>query len=141
MTRGQKSDDLLRRRVIDCAIDHRVHTPSIPSCVRSPLRRMVPRSRHGRSESLLRESVKPACASHAGDDTARSRAASRRGPGRTVPPALAPARQPPPEMWVNPLRPGRYERRVRKRRPPEYALMTKPGKSLRKALRRNDDPA
>ena len=39
-------------------------------------------------------------------------------------------------LVVNPLRPGRFEPRVRKRRPPEYPLMTQPRRTLRKALRR-----
>jgi hypothetical protein len=47
----------------------------------------------------------------------------------------------PPEVWVNSLRPDRYEPRVRKRRPPKYALLTQPRAALRKALRRNDDAA
>jgi len=47
----------------------------------------------------------------------------------------------PPELWVNPLRPDRYEPRVRKRRPPKYSLMTKPRAALRKALRRKNDAA
>ena len=40
----------------------------------------------------------------------------------------------PPPVIINPLRPGRYEPRVRKRRPPEYSLMTRPRAELRKAL-------
>lgn len=47
----------------------------------------------------------------------------------------------PPELWVNPLRPDRYEPRVRKRRPPEYPLMTQPRAKLRQALRRPKDAA
>ncbi len=47
----------------------------------------------------------------------------------------------PPSLWVNPLRPDRYEPRVRKRRPPEYSLMTQPRAALRKALRRKNDAA
>jgi DDE family transposase len=39
-----------------------------------------------------------------------------------------------PKLVVNPLRPGRLEPRVRKRRPKEYPLMTKPRDELRKAL-------
>ena len=39
-----------------------------------------------------------------------------------------------PELVVNPERPDRYEPRVRKRRPKQYALMTKPRSELRKAL-------
>lgn len=38
-------------------------------------------------------------------------------------------------LLVNPLRPNRYEPRVRKRRPLEYSLMTQPRTELRKALR------
>lgn len=47
----------------------------------------------------------------------------------------------PPELWVNPLRPDRYEPRVRKRRPLEYPLMKQPRAALRKALRKNNDAA
>ena len=47
----------------------------------------------------------------------------------------------PPELWVNPLRPDRYEPRVRKRRPLEYDLMTQPRAQLRQALRRPKDAA
>jgi hypothetical protein len=47
----------------------------------------------------------------------------------------------PPELWINPLRPNRYEPRVRKRRPPEYSLMTQPRAKLRQALRRPKDAA
>jgi len=39
-----------------------------------------------------------------------------------------------PELVVNPSRPGRYEPRVRKRRPKEYDLMVKPRDELRKIL-------
>lgn len=39
-----------------------------------------------------------------------------------------------PELVVNPSRPGRYEPRVRKRRPKEYALMVKTRDVLRKIL-------
>lgn len=39
-----------------------------------------------------------------------------------------------PELVVNPERPGRYEPRVRKRRPKQYSLMTKPRSELRNAL-------
>jgi len=39
-------------------------------------------------------------------------------------------------LVVNPRPPGRFEPRVRKRRPPEYPLMTQPRRALRKALRR-----
>jgi hypothetical protein len=47
----------------------------------------------------------------------------------------------PPDVWVNPLRPNRYEPRVRKRRSPEYSLMTQPRAKLRQALRRPQDAA
>jgi hypothetical protein len=47
----------------------------------------------------------------------------------------------PPAVWVNPLRPNRYEPRVRKRRPPQYSLMTRPRAKLRQALRRPKDAA
>ncbi|MEJ7640272.1 MAG: hypothetical protein WKF75_20475 [Singulisphaera sp.] len=40
----------------------------------------------------------------------------------------------PPDLVVNPHRPGRVEPRVRKRRPKAYPLMTKPRGVLRKAL-------
>lgn len=47
----------------------------------------------------------------------------------------APAKQvQPPPVIINPHRPGRYEPRVRKRRPPEYPVMTKPRVELRQAL-------
>ena len=39
-----------------------------------------------------------------------------------------------PELVVNPERPGRYEPRVRKRRPKQYPLMRKPRSVLRKML-------
>ena len=39
-----------------------------------------------------------------------------------------------PELVVNPERPGRYEPRVRKRRPKQYPLMNKPRSVLRKGL-------
>jgi hypothetical protein len=39
-----------------------------------------------------------------------------------------------PALVVNPLRPGRYEPRVRKRRPKQYPLMTEPRKLLKKKL-------
>jgi hypothetical protein len=39
-----------------------------------------------------------------------------------------------PELEVNPERPGRYEPRVRKRRPKQYPLMSKPRSVLRKGL-------
>lgn len=47
----------------------------------------------------------------------------------------------PPDLWINPLRPDRYEPRVRKRRPPGYSLMTQPRAVLHKALRRKQDAA
>lgn len=37
-------------------------------------------------------------------------------------------------LIINPLRPGRFEPRVRKCRPPQYTLMTQPRAKLRKAL-------
>lgn len=40
----------------------------------------------------------------------------------------------PPKLVVNPARPGRNEPRVRKRRPKQYPLMTKPRAALRKGL-------
>jgi hypothetical protein len=43
-----------------------------------------------------------------------------------------------PELVVNPHRPGRYEPRVRKRRPKQYPLMTRPRAELRKLLREKD---
>ena len=43
-----------------------------------------------------------------------------------------------PELVVNPLRPGRYEPRVRKRRPKQYPVMKKPRAELRKELREKD---
>jgi hypothetical protein len=43
-----------------------------------------------------------------------------------------------PELVVNPWRPGRYEPRVRKRRPKQYPLMKKPRAELRKILREKD---
>jgi hypothetical protein len=39
-----------------------------------------------------------------------------------------------PELVVNPARPGRFEPRVRKRRPKQYPLMKKPRSELRKRL-------
>ncbi len=39
-----------------------------------------------------------------------------------------------PALVVNPRRPNRYEPRVRKRRPKQYPLMTKPRQVLRKSL-------
>lgn len=39
-----------------------------------------------------------------------------------------------PKLVINPSRPGRYEPRVRKRRPKEYPLMKKPRSELRKQL-------
>jgi hypothetical protein len=52
-----------------------------------------------------------------------------------------PAATAPPDLWVNPLRPNRYEPRVRKRRPPGYSLMTQPRAKLRQALRKPKDAA
>lgn len=46
--------------------------------------------------------------------------------------------EPMPRLVVNPLRPGRVEPRVRKRRPKEYPVMKKPRQELRKALLEND---
>ena len=46
-----------------------------------------------------------------------------------------------PELVVNPLRPGRAEPRVRKRRPKQFALMKRPRAELRKALGRKKDAA
>ena len=40
----------------------------------------------------------------------------------------------PPPVMINPHRPGRYEPRVRKRRPPQYPVMTKPRAESRKTL-------
>ncbi len=39
-----------------------------------------------------------------------------------------------PHLTVNPSRPGRFEPRVRKRRPKEYPVMKKPRRELRKQL-------
>lgn len=52
-----------------------------------------------------------------------------------------PAATAPPDLWINPLRPNRYEPRVRKRRPPGYSLMTQPRAKLRQALRKPKDAA
>jgi hypothetical protein len=43
-----------------------------------------------------------------------------------------------PGLVVNPVRPGRYEPRVRKRRPKQYPVMKKPRGELRKELREKD---
>ena len=43
-----------------------------------------------------------------------------------------------PELVVNPHRPGRYEPRVRKRRPKQYPVMKRPRAELRKLLREKD---
>jgi hypothetical protein len=43
-----------------------------------------------------------------------------------------------PELVVNPDRPGRYEPRVKKRRPKQYPWMQKPRAELRKMLREKD---
>jgi hypothetical protein len=39
-----------------------------------------------------------------------------------------------PRLVVNPSRPGRFEPRVRKRRPKEFPVMKKPRRELRKEL-------
>ena len=39
-----------------------------------------------------------------------------------------------PDLVLVPARPGRHEPRVKKRRPKQYSLMTKPRSELRKAL-------
>jgi hypothetical protein len=51
--------------------------------------------------------------------------------------AHAPPGSPLPHLRVIPERPNRVEPRVRKRRPKEYPLMTKPRETLRKSLLRN----
>ena len=38
------------------------------------------------------------------------------------------------QLVINPQRPGRYEPRVRKRRPKNYPLMNRPRRELKKAL-------
>jgi len=43
-----------------------------------------------------------------------------------------------PELVVNPWRPGRFEPRVRKRRPKQYPVMEGPRAELRKRLREKD---
>ena len=43
-----------------------------------------------------------------------------------------------PRLVVNPSRPGRFEPRVKKRRPKEYPLMKKPRRELRKKLEEKD---
>ena len=43
-----------------------------------------------------------------------------------------------PRLMVNPERPGRYEPRVRKRRPKEFPVMKRPRAELRKALAETD---
>ena len=43
-----------------------------------------------------------------------------------------------PRLVVNPSRPGRFEPRVRKRRPKEYPVMKKPRRELRKQLAEQD---
>jgi Transposase DDE domain len=43
-----------------------------------------------------------------------------------------------PRLVVNPSRPGRFEPRVRKRRPKEFPVMKKPRRELRKALSEKD---
>jgi hypothetical protein len=47
----------------------------------------------------------------------------------------------PPDLWVNPSRPDRYEPRVRKRRALNYSFMTQPRATLRKTLRKPKDAA
>jgi hypothetical protein len=47
----------------------------------------------------------------------------------------------PPDLWVSPARPQRYEPRYRKRRPPSYPLMTRPRAVLRRELRDRNDAA
>jgi hypothetical protein len=46
-----------------------------------------------------------------------------------------------PELIVNPNRPGRYEPRVKKRRPKEYPRMTRPRAELKQQLRKQQDAA
>jgi Transposase DDE domain len=46
-----------------------------------------------------------------------------------------------PRLVVNPARPGRFEPRVRKRRPKEYPVMKKPRSELRKRLLEQQDAA
>jgi Transposase DDE domain len=46
-----------------------------------------------------------------------------------------------PDLLVNPERPGRYEPRVRKRRPKEFPLMKRPREVLRKEMRRKKPAA
>jgi hypothetical protein len=46
-----------------------------------------------------------------------------------------------PELVVNPARPGRYEPRVKKRRPKQYRLMTRPRAELKEGLRKQQDAA
>jgi len=43
-----------------------------------------------------------------------------------------------PQLVVNPSRPGRFEPRVRKRRPKPFPLMKKPRRELRKGLAEKD---
>jgi hypothetical protein len=43
-----------------------------------------------------------------------------------------------PELAVIPLRPGRYEPRVRKRRPKKHSVMKRPRDELRKLLSKKD---
>ena len=43
-----------------------------------------------------------------------------------------------PELVINPLRPGRSEPRVRKRRPKQYPVMKRPRAELRQELRGKD---
>jgi hypothetical protein len=46
-----------------------------------------------------------------------------------------------PELVVNPERPGRYEPRVKKRRPKQYPRMTRPRAELKEQLRKQQDAA
>ena len=43
-----------------------------------------------------------------------------------------------PTLIVNPERPGRFEPRVRKRRPKEFPVMKRPREQLRKGLQNKD---
>jgi hypothetical protein len=46
-----------------------------------------------------------------------------------------------PDLVVNPIRPGRFEPRVRKRRPKQYPLMQQPRAQLKQALRSQAKPS
>lgn len=63
--------------------------------------------------------------------------------GRASPaaPSLTPGHHTITPVLVNPYRPGRIEPRVRKRRPKEYPLMTKPRAALRQTLLEQNDAA